>query len=246
MALLSGEVDLAVHSLKDVPVTQPLVDQSDLEIAAIPLREDPADVLVSNEAKRIEDLPRGARVGTTSMRRRCQLLALRNDLVIEPLRGNIDSRLRKLRDGHFDAIILAMAGLRRTNLFDHVIMTALPPDVLLAAPGQGALALQCRRDDQWVKAAVGGVHDEQTAVCVGLERELVAWLEGDCHSPIAALATLMGGEVTVKAVVGGRDGEPILVKACAAGAIEHRSAVLAEVYNQLNEQGVRRLLNSGK
>jgi hydroxymethylbilane synthase len=146
-ALLRNEIDFAVHSFKDVPITMPLVDQADLITAAVPQREDPRDVLISLSARSIQALAPGARVGTGSLRRRCQLLRARPDLTIEPIRGNIDTRLQKLRRGEFDAIVLALAGLRRSGLFDPSTMFPIDPDDLLPAPGQGALSLQCRRND---------------------------------------------------------------------------------------------------
>ena len=156
-ALLAGQVDFAVHSYKDVPVTMPLVDTTDLIIAATPVREDSRDVLAVREgiggAAGLMDLPPGARVGTGSLRRRCQLLAKRPDLVIQPIRGNIDTRLRKMNEGAYDAIVLAAAGLKRTGLFDPWGMHLLEPDDMVSAAGQGALALQCRRDDR------GGARD---------------------------------------------------------------------------------------
>src|SRR5688500_3592950 len=140
-ALLAGEIDFAVHSFKDVPVTMPLVDTTDLAIAAVPERESPFDVLVSADARKVQELPQGARVGTGSRRRRCQLLAARPDLAVEAVRGNIDTRLRKWREGQFRAIVLAAAGLRRARLFDESAMAILDdPAVMLPAPGQGALA----------------------------------------------------------------------------------------------------------
>jgi len=169
-ALLASEVDLAVHSFKDVPVTQPLVNTDDLVIAAVPEREDPRDVFCSVSAKRIEDLPQGAKVGTSSLRRKCQLLELRSDLQIEVLRGNIDTRLRKLRDGKYDAIVLAAAGLRRTGLFNEAEMVMLEPDQLLPAPGQGALAIQCRRNDAKTRELLGALDDPASECCVTAER----------------------------------------------------------------------------
>ena len=135
-ALLEGRVDFAVHSFKDVPVTMPLVDQTGLIIAAVPRREVPFDALISLTAKSIDELPKGARIGTGSLRRRAQLLERRPDLLVENIRGNIDTRITKLKRGEFDAVVLAIAGLKRSNLFDPAIMTPLPD--LLPAAGQGA------------------------------------------------------------------------------------------------------------
>src|SRR5687768_8132911 len=212
-ALLRSEIDLAVHSFKDVPVTQPLVDQEDLIIAAVPEREDPRDVLVCATARSIKDLPQGAKVGTGSQRRRAQLLAARPDLKIEPLRGNIDTRLRKLHDGNLDAIVLAAAGLRRTGLFNEAEMVMLEPDEMLPAPGQGALAIQCRRHDERTRHLLEILDDPKTEECVMLERVIVAALGGDCHSPIAALAEMTDEHVRLRAAIGARGGDPPVLRA---------------------------------
>ena len=212
-ALLDGRIDFAVHSLKDVPVTMPLVAQAELVVAAVPEREDARDVLVSPEFRRIADLPTGARVGTGSLRRRAQLLQLRPDLKVEPLRGNVDTRLGKLARGDYDAVILAMAGVRRTGLFDSSNMTPIPTDELLPAAGQGALALQCRRNDAATRALLAVLHDEATAACVRAERSVVAALDGDCHSPIGAYATLDGRTVTLRAAVAEDGGVPPVARA---------------------------------
>jgi len=207
-ALLNRTIDFAVHSFKDVPVTMPLIDQSELITAAVPLREDPRDVLVSKSAKAIRELPQGGRIGTGSLRRRCQLLDARPDLVIQPLRGNIDTRIQKLRRGEFDAIVLALAGLRRANLFDESIMTPLDVDQMLPASGQGALSLQCRQDNQPVRHLLGAMNDSISANCVNIERKVVEILEGNCHSPIAALASPEGDGVRLRVAVGEQGGDP--------------------------------------
>jgi hydroxymethylbilane synthase len=246
-ALLAGEVDLAVHSFKDVPVTQPLVDQADLIIAAVPEREDPRDVLCSLTAKLIEDLPQGAKVGTGSMRRTCQLLALRGDLKVEMLRGNIDTRLRKLRDGQYQAIILAAAGLRRTGLFNEAEMTMLEPEQMLPAPGQGALAIQCRRNDAATRDLLATLDDPTSERCVTAERVIVQALGGDCHSPIGALAQINGDEMTLRAVVGGRGGTLPVIRASAAGPAGHGGDGAVEaVLKSLSEQNVQALLQGGR
>ncbi|HZK82336.1 MAG TPA: hydroxymethylbilane synthase, partial [Humisphaera sp.] len=190
-ALLAGQIDFAVHSYKDMPTTMPLVEQEELMVVAVPVREDFRDVLVANRAITIAELPQGAKIGTGSLRRRCQLLSRRPDLIIEPIRGNIDTRLRKQREGQFDAIVLAMAGIRRVGLFDSQTMLPIGPDDLLPAPGQGALALQCRRSDSRTRELLMVLMDERTAVCVKAERELVRLLNGDCLSPIAALGEII-------------------------------------------------------
>jgi hydroxymethylbilane synthase len=204
LALLDGTVDFAVHSLKDVPVTMPLVQRavSELAIVAVPAREDPSDVLVSMNRASIDELAEAARVGTGSLRRRCQILDRRPDLQIEPVRGNIDTRLRRLRDGEVDAVVLALAGVKRAALFDSSIMQPVPIDVLIPAAGQGALALQCRADDARVREVLTSMNDPDTADCVAAERELVRALNGDCTSPIAALATIEHDRLTLRGAVG--------------------------------------------
>src|SRR5439155_14160867 len=245
-ALLASEVDLAVHSFKDVPVTQPLVNTDDLVIAAVPEREDPRDVFCSVSAKRIEDLPQGAKVGTSSLRRKCQLLELRSDLQIEVLRGNIDTRLRKLRDGQYDAIVLAAAGLRRTGLFNEAEMVMLEPDQLLPAPGQGALAIQCRRNDAKTRELLGALDYPASECCVTAERVIVAALGGDCHSPIGALAQIEGDELTLRVAVGSRGGSPPVIRAVASGPSKQCDAPVGAVLKSLSEQNVQALLSGSR
>src|ERR1035437_6775741 len=218
-ALLKGEVDFAVHSFKDVPVTMPLVDTAELVIAATPLREDPRDVLASLKGKRLSDLPAGSRVGTGSLRRQAQVLALRPDLKVEPIRGNVDTRVRKMKAGEYDAVILAMAGLKRSGLFDATMMTAIEMEEMLPAAGQGALAIECRREDQWLRELLGKLNDAASSLAVRLERAVVLGLNGDCHSPIAAHATTEGGRVKLKAAVAGRGGMPPIVRAEASASM---------------------------
>jgi hydroxymethylbilane synthase len=205
-ALLAREIDFAVHSFKDVPVTMPLVNESELVVAAVPEREDVRDVLAAAGGATLNALAQGARVGTGSLRRRCQLLAQRPDLRIESIRGNIDTRLRKVRDGQFDAVVLAAAGLKRASLIDHSWMSMVDVELLLPAPGQGALALQCRREDEPTRRLLTALNDVDAAECVAAERALVAALDADCHSPIAALATVAAGKLRLQVAVGARDG----------------------------------------
>jgi hydroxymethylbilane synthase len=241
-ALLRGEFDFAVHSLKDVPVTMPLVDTADLVIAAVPKREDPRDVLVTPDARSIADLKPSATVGTGSLRRRSQLLSGRPDLGVELIRGNIDTRLRKLREGQYDAIVLAMAGVRRAGLYDESLMAPIPLDDMLPAAGQGALALQCRRDAARVRELLAKLDHPASRTCVELERGVVLALNGDCHSPIAALATIDGDTAHLRARVGGRDGAPRLVSAVASAPVDAASNLVTEVEMALKQQGAERLL----
>jgi hydroxymethylbilane synthase len=245
-ALQRNEIDVAVHSFKDVPVTQPLVPIDDLVIAAVPEREDPRDVFCSLVAKQIAELPQGAKVGTSSLRRRCQLVAVRPDLKVQTLRGNIDTRLRKLRDGAFDAIVLAAAGLRRTGLFNEAEMTLLDADQMVPAPGQGALAIQCRRNDARTRELLAVLDDRDTERAVTAERVIVQTLGGDCHSPIGALAEIDGEEMTLRVAVGSRGGEPPIIRAMAACPCEHPDGAVGDVLKSLSEQNVQAMLGQGR
>jgi hydroxymethylbilane synthase len=181
-ALLREEVDLAVHSLKDVP---PLLTGG-LVLAAIPVREDPADVLVTADGRGLQALAAGARVGTSSARRSAFLRASRPDVHFVPIRGNVETRLRKMTDGDYDAVVLARAGLSRLGL--EVACVELDPELLPPAPGQGALALQCRAGDRELIELLEPLHDPATAAAVRAERHLMARLDGGCRLPVGALA----------------------------------------------------------
>ena len=188
-ALIDGRIDLAIHSMKDVPADQP----PGLAIAAIPEREDPRDAFIGRDAETFDDLPAGAVLGTASLRRQAQALAMRPDLRIEMLRGNVDTRLRRLEEKAFDAILLASAGLSRLGLAG-VIGERLSPDAFLPAPGQGALAIQSRVEDAdapWLKA----LNHADTALCVEAERGAMTALEGSCRTAIGALAVIAEGRL---------------------------------------------------
>ncbi len=180
-ALLERRADLAVHSIKDVPGVLP----AGLFIACIPAREDPRDVLVSPKHGRLDELPRSARVGTSSLRRAVSLRASRPDLEIVPMRGNVDTRLRKVDEGECDAIVLARAGLVRLGL-EHRATEVLEPEISLPAVGQGALGIECRVDDERTIARLAVLHDEATSRCVAAERGVMVALEGDCKTPLGA------------------------------------------------------------
>ncbi|HZL35303.1 MAG TPA: hydroxymethylbilane synthase [Tepidisphaeraceae bacterium] len=242
-ALLDGQIDFAVHSFKDVPTTMPLVEQGDLMVAAVPGREDPRDVLVCAKAASIADLAAGARIGTGSLRRRCQLLAARPDLQIEAIRGNIDTRLRKQREGEYDAIVLALAGVRRAALFDPAIMHPLDVGVLLPAPGQGALALQCRRNDERTRELLKALDDPPAAACVAAERALVALLNGDCLSPIGALAKIDGSQLILEAAVGARGGTPPVIFARGEAERDHPHEAARQAFEALARQNAVELLH---
>ena len=208
-ALLSGEVDFAVHSFKDVPVTMPLVDTSGLVIAAVPGREDPRDVLAAEGAPTLDALPQGARVGTGSLRRRCQLLERRPDLRLEPLRGNIDTRLRKQRDEGMDAVVVALAALERLELTEHVA-EVLEPGVMLPQVAQGALAIECRADDDATRARVGAIEDAVVRRAVDAERAYLRTLGGGCDLPVGALAAVDGPEIVLDALLASADGHTVV------------------------------------
>lgn len=230
-ALLDGRADLAVHSMKDVPMALP----EGLTLAVICEREDPLDAFVSNQFEKFADLPQGAKVGTSSLRRKSQILKQRPDLQIIDLRGNVGTRLGKLDDGQYDAIILASAGLKRLGLSER-IRHCLTPDISLPAVGQGALGLECRAADNEVLALIQPLLHEETDICVRAERAFNAYLEGGCQVPIAGYATLQNGQIHIEGRVGSADGQTLL------------RAELTDVASnaqQLGENLARNLLDQG-
>jgi len=206
-ALLDKEIDFAVHSMKDMPAALP----EGLMIGCVPEREDPRDAFIAKSGLTLDTLPQGARLGTSSLRRSSQMKHRRPDLVVEPLRGNIDSRLKRLEDGEFDAILLASAGLRRMG-WQNRITEPVSADVCVPAVGQGALALECREGDEELLALLALFQHERTAAAVTAERAFLATLNGGCQVPIGAYATLDGdgGEVTLTGFVGTPDGSELL------------------------------------
>jgi hydroxymethylbilane synthase len=248
LALLANEVDFAVHSYKDVPVTMPLVDTAELVVCATPPREDPRDVLATRaggdgDPSSLAALASGVSVATGSLRRRCQIVQRRPELNVVPVRGNIDTRLRKLDEGQYDAVILACAGLRRAGLFDASRMHVMSFDEMIPAAGQGALALQCRRADAKTREVLAVMHDADTELCVDAEREIVRKLGGDCHSPIAAHASLEAGRLWLRTAVGARDGGTPVVFAHCTGAREEAEKLVEGCYEELKGQGVEKLLH---
>lgn len=230
-ALMDGRADLAVHSMKDVPMELP----EGLSLAVICEREDPLDAFVSNSYASFQDLPQGAKVGTSSLRRKCQILKARPDLEIIDLRGNVGTRLSKLDAGQYDAIILASAGLKRLGLSERIRHT-LAPEVSLPAVGQGALGLECRSDDQAVLELILPLMDDKTNVCVRAERAFNAYLEGGCQVPIAGYATLQDGQLSMEGRVGSVDGQTLLSAQLSAPP---------EQAEQLGEQLAQNLLAQG-
>jgi hydroxymethylbilane synthase len=234
-ALAGGEVDFAVHSLKDVPA----VLRDGLVIAAIPRRADPRDVLVSRTGP-LAALPAGARVGTASVRRRAQLRAHRPDLDIVVLRGNVDTRLRRWRDGDFDAIVLAAAGLERLAI-DEPSATPLSTDVMLPAVGQGALALECRADDRETRALLAAVDDAPSAAAIAAERAFLVAIGGDCNTPLAAHATVGDGRLRLRAQVSDLDGARLLDES-AEGAVADADRIGRSIAERLLARGAGALL----
>ena len=231
-ALLSRRVHLAVHSLKDLPTD----DAAGLIVAAVPPREDPRDALVSR-GPTLQELPAGARVGTASLRRRALLKRRRPDLEVVDLRGNVDTRVRKVHEGELDAVILAAAGVHRLGRRE-VIVEYLD---FLPAPAQGALAVQACADRDDVLAALRPLHDEETARCTRAERELLAVLEGGCSVPVGALATVAGATLTLRGIVAAPDGSRVLE---AESSGEDPEALGREVATQLRAQGAEEILNA--
>ncbi|HLI29519.1 MAG TPA: hydroxymethylbilane synthase [Terriglobia bacterium] len=236
-ALVAETVDAAVHSLKDLPVDQP----PGLWIAAVPPREDARDVLISREAQTLSALPAGARIATSSVRRTSQLRALRTDIRLIPIRGNVDTRLAKLDRGDCDALVMAAAGIHRLGFQDR-ITEYFPPERLCSAVGQGALAIEVRRGDVPVEEAVRSLDDAPTRLAVTAERSALRHLGGGCQTPIAAYAWIEGNQLEMLGVVTSPDGTRV-VRARASGASESAEAVGARLADKLLEEGARAILS---
>jgi len=228
-ALAENRIDLAVHSLKDLPTE--LSDQ--FTIAAVPAREDPRDAFCSVRFSSIEDLPQGARVGSSSLRREAQLKALRPDLKVLPLRGNVDTRLRKLESGEYEAIILALAGLRRLGKTEFV-RQVLPVEIMCPAAGQGALAIETHAGDREVIDALGFLNHAATRMETDCERALLQAMGGGCQVPIGANARLQGSELHLQAVIASPDGRSVL-----------RESITASNAFSLGELTAEKLLRRG-
>lgn len=236
LALLDGSADIAVHSMKDVPVEFP----AGLALPVILAREDPRDAFVSNRYAHPDALPAGAVVGTSSLRRQCQLAARYPELVVASLRGNVNSRLGKLDAGEFDAIILAVAGLERLGL--HARITCrLEPEVSLPAIGQGAIGIECRNDDARVHALIAGLDDPDTQLRLRAERALNTRLHGGCQVPIAGHALLEGGQLWLRGLVGEPDGS-ILVRGEMRGPAADAEQLGIALAEDLLARGARAIL----
>ncbi|EHD1698373.1 hydroxymethylbilane synthase [Vibrio vulnificus] len=236
VAMLEGRADLAVHSMKDVPVDFP----EGLGLVTICEREDPRDAFVSNTYHHVEELPQGAVVGTCSLRRQCQLKAYRPDLVIKELRGNVGTRLSKLDAGEYDAIILAAAGLKRLELEER-IRSFIEPEQSLPAVGQGAVGIECRTNDERILKLLEPLNHADTADRVKCERAMNLTLEGGCQVPIGSYALLEGDEIWLRALVGEPDGSEI-VRGEIRGPRAQAEQLGVQLANQLLNEGAREIL----
>ena len=238
-ALLRGEADLAVHSIKDVPTEFP----EGLELAVICKREDPRDAFITAARSPIhsfKDMPHGSTIGTSSLRRACQLLSVRPDIRIMQLRGNLETRLRKLDEGLFDAIILAVAGVKRLGWSDR-ITELLPADISLPAIGQGAIGIECRTDDDFIHKLIAPLNHEESATCVRAERALLKRLEGGCQVPIAAHAVIKAGRLVMDGLVGSITGDRI-IKEHLEGNIEDAETIGISLGEKLLSKGADKIL----
>lgn len=236
-ALLAREVDIAVHSVKDVPAELP----DGLAIGTIPLREDPRDVLILRSGAKLSDLPEGARAGTSSLRRRAQLLRLRPDLNIENLRGNLDTRLRKLGEGLYDAIILAAAGLHRMGWKDR-ISAYLDETEFVPAIGQGAVGIEVRVEDDTIRRFLAPLHHSETALAVEAERSLLKELEGGCQVPIGGHARVLGEDLELTGLVASLDGKRVFRTTLKAPRKE-ASALGVRLARELLDSGAGEILD---
>ena len=234
-AMLAGEADLAVHSMKDVPMEYP----EGLAITTICEREDPTDAFVSNKFSCLESLPVGAIVGTSSLRRQCQLRALRPDLTIQDLRGNVGTRLGRLDNNEYDAIILASAGLKRLGLEARIAQSLTQ---LLPAVGQGAVGIETRVDDSALHQLLAPLHHQATALCVQAERAMNRRLQGGCQVPIAGYATLSDTTMTLNALVGSTDGKKVIYQQGQTQDLLAVEALGEQVASGLLAQGAAEIL----
>ena len=236
-SMLKGETDIAVHSLKDVPVVFP----EGLKLAAICSREDTRDAMISEKFAKFSDLPYGVKVGTTSLRRKMQLLIMRPDLEIISLRGNVQTRLRKLKEGEFDAIILAMAGINRLNIKAEVAhIYTFGFDEMIPAMGQGALGVEAR-DEKQILDEISFLNDENAVIETTIERDFVSVLEGGCQVPIGISARLKGDEISIDAIVGLPDGSEFIKDSLKSSKDKFQS-IGKELAHKFIEKGARELL----
>ena len=229
--LLDKEIDLAIHSMKDMPSVLP----EGLKFASIPKREDPRDVLVLREGyKNIDDLPKKARIGTGSKRRTYQLLKYRPDLEIVPIRGNIDTRIRKIEDENLDGVVLAAAGLNRAGLHNH-ISYYLPTDVMIPAPAQGALALEVRENDSNIEEIISHIKDETTEIQVAAERSFLTGVNGSCHVPMGAYCEIKEDKLHLSGLYGDEEGSKLVIQSI-TGRVEDAEKIGFELAKNVLEE----------
>jgi hydroxymethylbilane synthase len=236
IAMQAGEADLAVHSMKDVPAEMP----PGFCIGAVLKRANPADALLTNDGKTLDELRQGAKIGSSSLRRQAQLRALRPDIVVEPLRGNVNTRLAKLEAGNYDAIMLACAGVQRLGL-DQKVSEIFTPDRILPAAAQGIIGIECLGERDDVRAILAKLNDAPTAQVIEAERGIASFLEANCQSPVAAFAEIQDGRLHLQAVVALPDGSRILRDAV-EGAPEDGAALANELGQRLIDQGALDIL----
>ncbi|SDX63763.1 MULTISPECIES: hydroxymethylbilane synthase [Salimicrobium] len=238
-SMYSKEIDMAVHSMKDMPS----VVTEGLSLSSVPIREDHRDAFVSKDNTTLKDLPEGAIVGTSSLRRSAQIKAVRPDVEVKWIRGNIGTRLRKLREEEFDAIVLAAAGLKRMGWTEEVVTEFLDPEVCVPAIGQGALAIQCRDDDDELRELLAKLNHEYTAATVSAERKFLHDLDGGCQVPIGGYAYREGDKYTLSALVGTPDGETILHEIVTG---TDPVAVGKEAADLLRDRGAAKIIEDAK
>ncbi|MCK5189723.1 MAG: hydroxymethylbilane synthase [Methylococcales bacterium] len=238
LGILEGSADIAVHSMKDVPVEFP----EGLHLSAILNREDPTDAFVSNKYSSLDDLPADAKIGTSSLRRQCQIKEKFPDAEILSLRGNVNTRLAKLDAGEYDAIILASAGLKRLGMTER-ITECLDTSTSLPAIGQGAIGIECRKDDSDTNFILKSLHDEQTSIRIIAERAMNARLQGGCQVPIAGFAEIQGGQLVMRGLVGSPDGT-LLYRAERQGTLEQAEEIGIAIADDLLAQGADKILQA--
>lgn len=236
VAMQQGEIDFAVHSLKDMPTSLPV----GLTIGAVCKRDNPGDALISKDGRKLEQLPQGARIGTSSLRRCAQLLNYRPDFQLEALRGNLNTRMKKLQSEALDAIILAAAGITRMG-WDDMIAEIIPFDICLPAVGQGAIAVECREDDRSILEILKGVEHADTRVATKAERALLRHLEGGCQVPIGAHGEVLNDRLSLTAIVASLDGSQI-IRANGEASLAEAENLGAEVGDQLLALGGKKIL----
>jgi hydroxymethylbilane synthase len=243
-ALLREEIDLAVHSLKDLPHKQP----EGLVVPCTPGREDARDILISKNNLKLADLPQGAVIGTSSVRRASQLLAFRPDYKIVPLRGNVDTRIRKLTDQNLDGVILAAAGVVRLGRISEA-SEKIPYKVMLPAPGQGAIAPECRANDKLLLGMLAQINDREEQVCVNAEREFMAALGGGCQTPVAALAEILMRNLIMRVYVGSPDGSQAIHledREAWDGTLGQAKTMAQRLAQRALDEGARQILDNAR